>query len=64
MSVNTPSTGFQISAVRIASRGRPATGVAKPPATSTRPSASSVAVCHIRGVPIDPVGVNLPLTGS
>ena len=35
-----------------------------PPAISTRPSSSNVAVCPILAVAMDPVGLNLPVVGS
>ena len=35
-----------------------------PPATRTRPSFSSATACGVRGVAIEPVGVNLPVAGS
>ncbi|MGD0020328.1 MAG: hypothetical protein ABSD62_13845 [Candidatus Limnocylindrales bacterium] len=35
-----------------------------PPAISTLPFVSRVAVCHARVLDIDPVGLNVPLAGS
>src|SRR5689334_12444847 len=35
-----------------------------PPTTSTLPSASGVAVCHSRGIVMEPVALNVPVVGS